>query len=145
MADVKIVDIDGSQWNMKDQVARDKIATLEESIITQDAEDINIEMNVGFTAMVANMTYHYKIGKIHFMRIELRNISGVNIGTTQTARIGVINIFPKKETSFMLYDYENNAILRCHLSTDGTISIGESKGVVQGNNICFGELIFAEP
>ena len=29
MADVKIVDIDGSQWNMKDQVARDRIAALE--------------------------------------------------------------------------------------------------------------------
>ena len=30
MADVKIVDIDGSQWNMKDQVARDKITELEQ-------------------------------------------------------------------------------------------------------------------
>lgn len=29
MADVKIVDIDGSQWNMKDQEARAKIAELE--------------------------------------------------------------------------------------------------------------------
>ena len=31
MADVKIVDIDGSQWVMKDQEARNKIATLEEN------------------------------------------------------------------------------------------------------------------
>ena len=29
MADVKIVDIDGSQWNMKDQEARNKITELE--------------------------------------------------------------------------------------------------------------------
>ena len=29
MADVKIVDIDGSQWNIKDQEARNKIANLE--------------------------------------------------------------------------------------------------------------------
>ena len=29
MADVKIVDIDGSQWNMKDQGARDKVTELE--------------------------------------------------------------------------------------------------------------------
>ena len=34
MADVKIVDIDGSQWAMKDQVARDKITTLETEINT---------------------------------------------------------------------------------------------------------------
>ena len=30
MADVKTVDIDGSQWNMKDQEARNRIAALEE-------------------------------------------------------------------------------------------------------------------
>ena len=30
MADVKMVDIDGSQWSMKDQVARDRITKLEE-------------------------------------------------------------------------------------------------------------------
>lgn len=34
MADVKIVDIDGSQWSMKDQEARNKIATLETEVNT---------------------------------------------------------------------------------------------------------------
>lgn len=34
MADVRTVDIDGSQWSMKDQVARDKIATLETEVNT---------------------------------------------------------------------------------------------------------------
>ena len=38
MADVKIVDIDGSQWDMKDQVARDKIATLETEVNTNIPE-----------------------------------------------------------------------------------------------------------
>lgn len=144
MAEVAKIDIDGVQWDIKDQNARNKIATLEENLIAQDLEDINIEMNVGFTATTANMSFHYKVGKIHFMRVELRNISGGNIGTTQTVRIGVVNIHPKKETTFILYDYENSAILRCHLAPDGTIGIEESKGVVQGNNICLGELIFAE-
>ena len=32
MADVKIVDIDGSQWNIKDQDARNKVLILEEEI-----------------------------------------------------------------------------------------------------------------
>ena len=144
MADVSKIDIDGVQWDIKDQNARDRIAELETNVIAQDLEDINIEMNVGFTATTANMSFHYKVGKIHFMRVELRNISGGNIGTTQTVRIGVTNIHPKKETSFILYDYENSAVLRCYLTPDGTINIGESKGVVQGNNICLGELIFAE-
>ena len=34
MADVKTVDIDGSQWSIKDQEARNKIATLETEINT---------------------------------------------------------------------------------------------------------------
>ena len=144
MADAKIVNIKGVQWDLKDEVARNRITELEKSLITQDLGNINIEMNVGFAATTANLSYHYKVGKIHFARVEIRNISGTNIGTNQTARFGVINIRPKKVTYFILYDYENNAILRCELDTSGTISVGESTGVVQGKNICLGEIIFAE-
>ena len=36
MADVKTVDIDGSQWSMKDQEARDKIAELETSVLNDN-------------------------------------------------------------------------------------------------------------
>ena len=144
MADVKIVDIDGSQWNMKDQVARDKITELEESLIPQALEDINIEMNVGFTATKAKLSFHYKIGKIHFAKVELSNLSGGNIGTGKTTNFGTINIHPKKETTFLLYDYDNNALLRCQLSDNGTLSAGESIGVVQGKNTCLGEIIFGE-
>lgn len=43
MADVKIVDIDGSQWNMKDQVARDKIAALETEVNTNIPERFTVD------------------------------------------------------------------------------------------------------
>ena len=43
MADVKIVDIDGSQWDMKDQVARNKIATLEEDNTTNKTNIQNLQ------------------------------------------------------------------------------------------------------
>lgn len=144
MANAKIVDIKGVQWELKDEVARNRIAELEKSLIPQALEDVNIEMNVGFTAITANLSFHYKVGKIHFARVELKNISGGEIGTSQTTKFGTINIHPKKETSFLLYDYENNAILRCRLDADGAMAIGESIGVVQGKNICLGEIIFAE-
>lgn len=144
MADVSKIDIDGVQWDIKDQNARDRIAELEKNVITQDSENINIELKPDYTADTANMTFHYKVGKIHFMRVELRNISGGNIGTTQTTIIGNINILPKKETSFILLDYESSAILRCHLNINGEVGIGKSKGVIQGKNVCLGELIFAE-
>ena len=144
MADAKIVDIKGVQWELKDEVARNRIAELEKSLIPQSLENIGINLDVGFTAVEAIISEHYKVGKIHFARVLLRNISGGKIGTSETVRIGTINIRPKKETTFLLNDYENNAILRCFLSNDGAVSAAESIGVVQGKNICLGEIIFAE-
>ena len=144
MADVKIVDIDGSQWDMKDQVTRDKIVELEKNFIAQDLQNVEIDINIDYTASQAMMDSHYKIGKIHFMNVVLRNISGPNLGTTSTAQIGKINIKAKKQTSFILNDYINKATLRCHIDSNGTIAIGESVGLVPGSNSCLGELIFAE-
>lgn len=43
MADVKIIDIDSAQWNMKDQVARDKITTLEEDNATNKTNIQNLQ------------------------------------------------------------------------------------------------------
>lgn len=45
MADVKTVDIDGSQWSMKDQVARDKITTLETEVNKLKADTEVTELN----------------------------------------------------------------------------------------------------
>ena len=144
MADVKIVDIDGSQWNMKDQVARDKITALEENFITQDLADAEITMNEGYTSELAVLRSHYKIGKIHFAIMQINNIKGKDIGTSVTANIGHINIKPKKSTSCLLNDYRNNVIIRSSIANDGTITMDESVGLIQGNNTCLGELIFVE-
>ena len=43
MADVKIIDIDNEQWNIKDQEARNKIATLENALQTK-ANEIKAEI-----------------------------------------------------------------------------------------------------
>ena len=43
MADVKIVDIDNVQWNMKDQEARNKIANLE-NVLQTKANEIKAEI-----------------------------------------------------------------------------------------------------
>lgn len=43
MADVKTVDIDGSQWAMKDQEARGKIAILEEDNTTNKTDIQNLQ------------------------------------------------------------------------------------------------------
>lgn len=53
MADVKIVDIDGSQWSMKDQEARNKIANLEELGNILDWQELK-DCNVGNTEIFGN-------------------------------------------------------------------------------------------
>lgn len=145
MAEVKTIDIDGIQWGIKDQTARDKITDIEKSISTQDLQDITPHLNNGFQADSILLRNHYKTGKIHFVDINIKNIQGYNLGTDQTAPITTTELHPIKETSFTLIDCVAPAALRCFLGVDGTISIGESKGLIQGNNNIYGELIFAEP
>lgn len=145
MALVKIVDIDGVQWEMKDQTARNKIANLEENNTTKDLPDETINLEKGFEAESITVAQSYSYGKIHFAIINIVNIKGPNIGTDQTAYIATSNMRPKKPTMFLMYDYKNNAIARGYIFLDGKIALGESIGVVQGSNIIYGEIIFAEP
>lgn len=145
MALVKIVDIDGVQWEMKDQTARNKIANLEENNITKDLPNINITLKEGYEATGVSIAQHYSYGKIHFALINFINIKGNNIGTSTTTHIASLNIYPKKSTTFLMNDYKNKATLRCSISPDGTLTIEESVGVISGDNICYGEIILAEP
>ena len=144
MADVKIIDIDSEQWNIKDQEARNKIANIEESNITKDLENITVNLKEGYEAEKIVFTDHYSYGKIHFSLVQFKNIKGFNIGTSETINIASLNVYPKKVTSFFMSDYKNRATLRCYVSPKGTLSIGESNGVIPGDNICFGQFIFAE-
>ena len=144
MADVRIVDIDNVQWNIKDQEARNKIAALENLFITEDLPDVEINLYEGYTAMDIQGYAHYKIGKIHFVTFLIRELTGGTIGTGNTAYIGTTNLRPKKETSFIMNDYKNKAILRCYVEPDGRLAVAESVGSVSGSNTNYGELIFAE-
>lgn len=145
MAEVKIIDIDGIQWEMKDQTARNKIANLEENNTTKDLQDITINLKEGYEAVSATIRQHYSYGKIHFALINFINIKGNNIGSNTTTYIASLNVHPKKSTTFLMNDYKNKATLRCSISPDGTLAIEESDGVISGDNICYGEIIFAEP
>lgn len=144
MEKVNTLDIDGTQWEMQDTEARNRIAELEKSLITQPLNDINITMNEGYTSSSAVLRSHYKIGRIHFAIVQIDNIAGQHIGTSVTANIGRINIKPEKATSFLLNDYHNSIVIRSSIANDGTITMDESVGLVQGDNICLGEIIFAE-
>lgn len=145
MALVKIVDIDGVQWEMKDQTARDKITDIEKNISTQDLQDIHITLKEGYEAQEASISQHYSYGKVHFALIKLLNIKGNYLGTNTTAFIASLDIYPKKRTTFLMQDFKSKTTLRCFIEPDGTLAIGESGGLVLGDNESYGELIFAEP
>ena len=84
MADVKIVDIDNEQWNMKDQEARNKIANLEES------KDITNSVNV-------------LIGKASVIRSgKVIQISGT-IENGREGNIVVISNLPKAKINDKVY------------------------------------------
>lgn len=144
MADASIIDIGGVQWNVKDKEARDKIAIIEDLLTTKVLPSPTIIKSPGTNWTAFNIQSHYSFGKIHFIYIRLQNVSNGNIGTTKSAKICKFDIMPISSTSFMLFDYINGRTLRCYLDAEGYFNIGESNGVSSGNNICFGELIFAE-
>ena len=144
MQDVRIVDIDNVQWNIKDQEARNKIVNLENLFIAEDLPDVEINLNTGYTAMDIQGYAHYKIGKIHFVTFLIRELTGGAIGTGNTAYIATTNLRPKKETSFIMNDYKNKAMLRCYVDPDGRLAVAESMGSKSGSNTSYGELIFAE-
>ena len=123
MADVKIVDIDGSQWSMKDQVARDKITELEEQvqINTSNIQGINKDVKVPFKAKRG-------VQKIIFFPYETCFISGFiqNIG----AYVAILS--SNAADDFSITDLTGPASkylkitplgnFQCELSLDGTIN-----------------------
>lgn len=95
MADVKIVDIDGSQWNMKDQEARNKIAVLEEKTtvkVTKKIDQEKIKMNL---VEINNE----KFLQLHFTGFEWSGIIGETIAT-------------------FVQDFGLNNVIRCLIGMD---------------------------
>lgn len=144
MADASIIDIGGVQWNVKDREARDKITVIEDLLTTKKLPNPTITRSSGTSWTAFNIQSHYSFGKIHFIYIRLQNVNNDSIGTTSSVSICKFDIKPISDTSFMLFDYINGRTMRCYFQTNGEFIIGESNGVSPGNNVCFGELIFAE-
>ena len=141
---VNTLEIDGIQWNIQDSGARNKIAVIEDLLTTKVLENPTITKNPETNWQDFVIENHYSFGKIHFIYIRLENVSNDYIGTNLSLNVCKFNIMPIRETSFMMFDYKNGRTMRCLFQTDGQFVIGESNGVVSGNNMCLGELIFAE-
>lgn len=120
MADVKIIDIDSEQWNMKDQLARGKIAELEEKTtvkITKKIDEEKIKMNL------------IEINGEKFIQLHLNGLkwSGV-IGETIATFVqdfGLVNVI----RCITVIDFEDSSgryIAGVDIQSDGRIRIHPS-------------------
>ena len=134
MADVKIVDIDSFQWNIKDQEARNKIAEIEQLLKTETVGDIPINLNSGNSADEARITSIQKYGKIHIGLIIIENLTASNIGTLNRVNVGTVNINVLDNTYSLGYDYHSGKIIRIRVAPGKTFHIEESNGVSNGKN-----------
>lgn len=144
MADVKIIDIDGVQWDVKDQVARDKIITINEQLTVKEVSDIPIILNEGYTAKSAIISSIIKYGKMHCGTVVINNVSGNNIGTTITAVLGKVSINTFKTVVSVGIEYKRGVPCRLTVDNRGNFSISESMGVMQGDNAIIAQLIWIE-
>ena len=134
MADVKIIDIDSAQWNMKDQDARNRIAEIEQSLIPNTNEKFKITLNDNYTGNDVKIYYQQNYGKLHMGIININDLLGENVGTTNSIEIGTSNINSLNSVQALGYDYSTSAIVRIEISVDNKVRLLESKNVIPGNN-----------
>lgn len=117
MADVKIVDIDNVQWNIKDQEARNKIATLEEKTtvkVTKKIDETDIKMNL----IEINGE---KFLQLHFNGLRWSGIIGETVAT-------FVQDFNLQDTirclvSMDFTDYSGRYVANVDIRFDGQIKI----------------------
>ena len=144
MQDVKIIDIDNVQWNIKDQEARNKITTLEESLTVKDIGEIAITLKEGYTATEANILSISKYGKLNIGGLSITNLAGNNIGTTISTPIGNINRNIGNSVSAVFIEYISQKPVRVSIQKNGVVVISESGGITPGSNAIRGQVIWLD-
>ena len=134
MADAKIVNIKGVQWDLKDEVARNEIAIIKRSSEIESISEIPIVLNSGYTATTATIQGIQKYGRLYKGLLYIDNISGQSIGTTSSIFVGKINRNVLGANYTLGLDYLTGKIARFLLATNGDVYIAESLGINSGNN-----------
>ena len=145
MADVKMVDIDGSQWAMKDQEARNKNTEIEQLLKTKVVADISIVLNSGNSANEARITSIQKFGKVYTGLIIIENLNASNVGTLNRANVGTVNINVLNNAYSIGFDYHSGKSVRIRISPEKNFSIEESSGVSNGTNGIRASITWIEP
>ena len=141
---VHTLDIDGTQWELQDGVARNKIAEIEQLLKVEALSDIPIILNSGNSADQASIRSIQKFGKIHLGLIYIQNIIAKNVGTLTRVNVGTVNINVLQDTYSLGYDYQSGKTVRIRIDKNKNIYFEESLGVANGNNGIFSPITWIE-
>lgn len=145
MADASIIDIGGTQWNVKDKQARNDIEAIKQLMTVEELPIIEITLNNGYSATEKYISHVQKYGKLCMGLIFIDNLSGENIGTNEVANFGKVNISLAVGTYAMGIEYFSSMPIRSSIGKTGNLALQESKGVTNGNNRLRIPIIWIEP
>lgn len=134
MADASIIDIGGTQWNVKDTQARNDIEAIKQLFTTETIQRIDLTLNNGYSAVTPEIRQIQKYGKLYMGLLFVDNLSGYNIGTNDIANFAKANISLLQTTFAIGIDYSTSKPVRASISKTGIISLQESTGVIDGDN-----------
>lgn len=142
---VNTLDIDGTQWELQDVEARNKIAGIEQLLKTETVNGIPINLNSGNSATEARITSIQKFGKMHIGLIIIDNLVANNIGTLNRVEVGTVNVNVLNETYSLGFDYHSGKTVRIKVSPNKNFSIEESVGISNGSNGIRAQITWIEP
>lgn len=142
---VNTLDIDGTQWEIKDQTARNDIEAIKQSMTVETLPAIEITLNNGYSATIKNITNVQRYGKLYMGLLFIDNLSGKNIGTNEIAEFGKVNISLAVGTYAMGIEYFSSMPVRSSINRTGVLALQESKGIVDGDNRLRIPVIWIEP
>lgn len=144
MEDVKTIDINGVQWSIKDQKARDEIVSINTQFTPKRLDNIPISIKSGYSATGSEIRNIVQYGKLYAGLIRLSGVKGDYIGSATSAQYGKVNIKPVSIFSAVGLDYVAGRPVRIEIDQDGNFIIAESTGVTNGSNIIFIQVFWIE-
>lgn len=134
MADASIIDIGGTQWNVKDKEARNNIEAIKQLMTPEKMPNIEITLNNGYSAEQKRISNVQRYGKLYMGLLFIDNLSGENIGTNEVASFGKANMSLNAGVYSMGIEYFSSMPVRVSIGKTGNLALQESKGMTNGDN-----------
>ena len=129
-----ILDIDGTQWEIQDAEARNKITVIEDFLTAKEMPDISITLNNGYSVSTKLIRHVQKYGKLYTGLLFIDDLEGNYIGTNNIAAFGKVNISLNQRVDAIGIEYLNSKPVRLSIEKNGDINMQESAGITPGKN-----------